>query len=89
MTGADGIARVDYSVSFNDRGDVPAMFLAEKDGDLTFCNLDKVHDLAEKEAAVNIFSDMPRALLYTERGVCRPGETVTASLFCAIQIWKR
>lgn len=81
MTGADGIARVDYSVSFNDRGDVPAMFLAEKDGDLTFCNLDKVHDLAEKEAAVNIFSDMPRALLYTERGVCRPGETVTASLF--------
>ena len=45
MTGADGIARVDYSVSFNDRGDVPAMFLAEKDGDLTFCNLDKVHDL--------------------------------------------
>lgn len=81
VTNARGVAGIAYSASFNDRGDSPAMLLAEKDGDLTFCNLGNTHDLAEKEAAGNTFSDMPRAFLYTERGVCRPGETVTASLF--------
>ncbi len=80
-TGNDGIAEILFSPDFNDPSDRPLMILAEKEGDLTFCDLRGSHKLPVEEGRVNPVSNRMRALLYTERGVCRPGESVTASFF--------
>ena len=85
-TDADGLIRLDYSRSAagSDPADYPDKLLVKSGKDLVFqqkLNYNG-HSLAEFESAGrNRNSKFPCALVYTERGVYRPGEKVFATIW--------
>jgi uncharacterized protein YfaS (alpha-2-macroglobulin family) len=80
-TDAQGIALLDYAPDFVDPEDEAGMVLVQKDKEVSYVALDRSseHGLAEFANSGRRFQYGPTAFVYTERGVCRPGETVTAS----------
>lgn len=80
-TDAQGIALLDYAADFVDADDEAAMVLVQKDKEVSYVALDRDsgHGLSEFDNRGRRFQRGPSAFVYAERGVCRPGETVTAS----------
>ena len=85
-TDADGLVRLFYgkSAAGSDPQDFPNSLLVKSGKDLVFQQdiYYSGHSLAEFEStARNLNSEVPRALVYTERGVYRPGEKVFATVW--------
>ena len=85
-TDASGLVSLDYSkaAAANDKTDFPHALLVKAGADLVFQQeiFFKGHSLAEFESdGKNQNSTEPRALVYTERGVYRPGEKIYASIW--------
>ena len=80
ITDTSGCVHLDYSRSAagNDPKDYPNALLVKAGQDLVFQQnlFYDGHSLAEFESGRNAVSPEPRALVYTERGVYRPGEKV-------------
>lgn len=77
-TGADGAVQLSYRSDFDPAVDRPAGVLVKTAADLTYFRLDSPHRTASVAAEP---TDRPRAFLFAERGVCRPGEEFELSLF--------
>ncbi|MBQ9335908.1 MAG: hypothetical protein IJS14_01255 [Lentisphaeria bacterium] len=79
-TDANGIIRLDYgrSAAGTDPSDDPDALLVKHGKDLVYVRdlRSNSHSLAEFGTAGNVALATPRALVYTERGVYRPGEKV-------------
>ena len=80
----DGKVTVTYSPDYKKNTDFLNVVTAEKDGDFTFLYMDD--DISHCTYSSSIFNneggrfkDGPAAFVYTERGVARPGETITIS----------
>lgn len=80
-TDAQGHAVLDYADDFIDPDDSVAMVVAQKDQDSNYLALGQqhAHGLAEFANHGRRFQHGPTAYVYTERGVCRPGESLTVS----------
>ena len=80
ITDASGIVHLDYSRSAagTDPQDYPDALLVKHGNDTIFQRelFSSGHSLTEFESGGNLISAEPRALVYTERGVYRPGEKV-------------
>ncbi len=74
-----GQALLNFFEDFQDKSDFPCTVVAANAGDATFLRLDgnTECDLSVFEKAEgNGFRNTPYAFLYSERGVCRPGESI-------------
>ena len=80
ITDAFGMVRLDYgqSPAGTDPRDYPSSLLVKMGKDLVFQQglSANCHSLAEFESSGNPVTAEPRALVYTERGVYRPGEKI-------------
>ena len=85
ITDASGIVRLDYgqSPAGTDPKDSPDALLVKQGKDIVFQQdiSDGRHSLTEFESTGNPISGEPRALVYTERGVYRPGEKIFVTVW--------
>jgi len=83
ITDAAGMVRLDYSKTTADPEDYPNALLVKLGKDLVFQQntFSRGHSLAEFESDGKAVSAEPDALVYTERGVYRPGETVYTTVW--------
>ncbi|MBO7148030.1 MAG: hypothetical protein J6W81_09820, partial [Lentisphaeria bacterium] len=82
-TDARGIVNLDYSrsVAGKDSGDAPKLLIAKHGKDVSFfyCSYNGYHSLSVFDDNGHTYSTSPRAFVFTERGVYRPGEKVHVS----------
>ncbi|OGV76149.1 MAG: hypothetical protein A3K19_16055 [Lentisphaerae bacterium RIFOXYB12_FULL_65_16] len=80
-TDADGLTRLELTRTFGD-DESPFLIVARKGADTALLPLDSSyeHDLAAFDMPPRPFPDTAyEAYLYTERGICRPGESICLS----------
>ena len=78
-TDENGSALLTYDPAWDSKGDRTVAVTARKDGDIAYFLLKNARSYDRTgEAAV---SGAPRAFVFTERGIARPGEKITASVF--------
>ena len=81
-TDQDGKTLLQFLPEYHKETDNINVVIAEKGEDFTFLNMEYgSHDLSIFNNHGHFFNNGPAAYVYTERGVARPGETMTISAF--------
>lgn len=82
-TDATGLARLEFLPQFDDEGDSPSIVVvrAGMDASYLLLNSNHQHDLSVFANDGRSHAEGPEAFVYTERGICRPGETMAVSLY--------
>ena len=82
-TDAAGLAQLEFLPSFDDETDSPTIIVVQAGADASYLQLnsDNQHNLSVFANSGRRRTEGPEAFVYTERGVCRPGETMTVSLY--------
>jgi len=78
-TDAVGSAMLKYDPAWNDRQDYASAVLVKTAGDITYFRLTGSHYYSHRAACFN--PSYPNAFVFFERGIARPGEKITASVF--------
>ena len=80
---ASGMVKMEFLPQFDDEEDFPDIVVVRSGTDATYMllNSSHQHDLSVFVNDGLPFVEGPEAFVYTERGVCRPGETMTVSLY--------
>lgn len=82
ITDRDGKCTLNITRKYEDKDDAPDKIIVKKNGDIAYLSLtSKRHDLSRFESPARAFSHAPEVFLYTQRGICRPGEIIHAGLF--------
>ena len=82
-TDAAGQVKLAFLPQFDDDEDYPTTVVVAAGGDMSYMRLTGTnrHDLSVFANEGRRLADGPEAFVYTERGVCRPGETMTISVY--------
>lgn len=82
-TDATGLAMLEFLPAFDDETDSPSIVVVQADADASYLLLNGAnkHGLSVFANNGRRRAEGPEAFVYTERGVCRPGETMTVSLY--------
>ena len=78
-TDESGCVVMDYLPSWRKEGDYPVGALARTVDDLSYFRLNDFHPIQAE--AIVLKPNEPRAFVFMERGICRPGETFHVSVF--------
>lgn len=79
-TGMDGSVLLPYRAGFDPDKDRIVSMIVKKSGDLCFFEMNSSSSM-EYSTRVSGKPETERALVFTERGICRPGEEFTISAF--------
>ena len=80
-TDADGGALLTYDPTWDRESDRTVAITARKAGDLAFFRLDPRTAKNHGQDGETVIANAPRAFVFIERGIARPGEQITASAF--------
>ncbi len=80
-TDESGCALLTYDPAWAKETDYTVAVMARKNGDLSYFRLRRPHYTGSKNDAFPVFKNEVRAFVFAERGIARPGETFTASVF--------
>ncbi len=78
-TDVSGCALLKYDPSWAKESDCTVAVIARKGGDISYFRLQNAKDIERDAEESN--PDEPRAFVFAERGIARPGEKITASVF--------